>query len=49
LDVGGDLVEVAVVPGGLDGVENGWGIGMGGVPTETETVSVSGLDAESGV
>src|SRR5215211_127332 len=49
LDVGGDLSEVAVVPGRLDGVENGGGLGMGGVPTEAEAVAVCGLDAEAGV
>src|SRR5215208_4933679 len=49
LYVGGDLVEVAVVPGGLDGVEDGRGLNIGAVPTETEAVSVCGLDAQAGV
>src|SRR5215217_8427344 len=48
-DVGGDLPEVAVVPGRLYGVEDGGGFGMGGVPTEAEAVAVCGLDAEAGV
>jgi hypothetical protein len=49
LYVGGDLSEVAVVPCGLDGVEDGGGLGIGGVPTEAETIAVCGLDAEAGV
>src|SRR5215213_1986762 len=49
LDVACDLSEVTVVPGGLDGVEDGRGLSIGAVPTETEAVSVCGLNAQAGV
>jgi hypothetical protein len=47
--VGGDLSQIAVVPGGLDASENGGGLAGRVVPADAEAVAVGGVDAESGV
>ncbi len=49
VDVASDLAQVAIVPCGLDGVEDCGGFGIGTVPAETEAVPVCGIDAEAGV
>jgi hypothetical protein len=47
LDVACNLTQVAVVPGRLDAVEDGRAFGILAVPADSETVPVSGLDAET--
>src|SRR5215210_2939734 len=49
VDVASDLAEVAVVPGGLDAVENGGSFDVRGVPADAEAVAVRGIDAHAGV
>src|SRR5215216_1021217 len=49
VDVARDLAQVAVVPGRLDGAEDGRDFGMGTVPADSEAVAVCGVDAETGV
>jgi hypothetical protein len=47
LDVGGDLSQVAVVPGRLDASEDGRGLTIRVIPADPEAVAVGGIDAQA--